>query len=208
MDCQMPNLDGYRATEEIRRIEGAERHTPIIAVTAHATSHDRQRCLVDGMDGYVAKPFTIADLDDALRRQRESRQQLRATGPSGARPARTPPRPPAGARWSPARRGERFRTAATGRDVRRQRSRADSGARPSRCSRRQTRPSARLRTPSRERRRRSEHDAWIRRATGWPRLRHGVGPTRCRNDNVISNRRLRSRTPPCSEYNREAANAG
>ena len=79
MDCQMPNLDGYRATEEIRRIEGTELHTPIVAVTAHATSYDRQRCLLAGMDGYVAKPFTIAQLDDALRRQLDSRQRLRAT---------------------------------------------------------------------------------------------------------------------------------
>ena len=80
MDCRMPKLDGYQATEEIRRIEGAGRHTPIIAVTAHATSYDHQRCLVVGMDGYVAKPLTIAHLDDALRRQQEGRRQLRATG--------------------------------------------------------------------------------------------------------------------------------
>ena len=68
MDCQMPKLDGYCATEEIRRQEGSELHTPIIAITAHATSRDRQRCLVAGMDGYVAKPFTTEQLENALRR--------------------------------------------------------------------------------------------------------------------------------------------
>ncbi|HEY1775989.1 MAG TPA: response regulator, partial [Solirubrobacteraceae bacterium] len=66
MDCQMPKVDGYRATEEIRRLEGEQFHTPIIAVTAHATARDRQRCIGAGMDAYVAKPFTTAQLESAL----------------------------------------------------------------------------------------------------------------------------------------------
>ncbi len=69
MDCQMQRLDGYGATREIRRREGAGRHVPIIAVTAHATALERQRCLRAGMNGYVAKPFTPDDIEDALRRE-------------------------------------------------------------------------------------------------------------------------------------------
>jgi CheY-like chemotaxis protein/HPt (histidine-containing phosphotransfer) domain-containing protein len=66
MDCQMPNLDGYAATREIRRLEGADRHIPIIALTAHAMPDAQEQCRAAGMDGHVAKPFTRGVLQSCL----------------------------------------------------------------------------------------------------------------------------------------------
>jgi CheY-like chemotaxis protein len=68
MDCQMPELDGWEATREIRRRERAGEHLPIIAVTAHALEGDRQRCLEAGMDDYVAKPYREKMLGAVLER--------------------------------------------------------------------------------------------------------------------------------------------
>ncbi len=57
MDIQMPEMDGLEATTAIRQLElGTGRHIPIVALTANAMPGDRERCLLAGMDGYVAKP--------------------------------------------------------------------------------------------------------------------------------------------------------
>jgi two-component system, sensor histidine kinase len=67
MDVQMPELTGCEATAAIRRAEqGTGRHTPIIAMTAHAMEGDRERCLAAGMDGYIAKPMRARELLELL----------------------------------------------------------------------------------------------------------------------------------------------
>jgi PAS domain S-box-containing protein len=66
MDCQMPRMDGYAATRELRRRENGSRHTPVIALTANAYAADREACLQAGMDDHLAKPVSLRRLGEIL----------------------------------------------------------------------------------------------------------------------------------------------
>ena len=72
MDCQMPGMDGFEATEKIRKMEANPslnmKHTPIIALTAHATAGYRDLCIAKGMDDYLSKPFSSMQIIDKLER--------------------------------------------------------------------------------------------------------------------------------------------
>ncbi len=68
MDCQMPIMDGYEATRQIRTLESdAEaEHLPVIALTAHAMHTHQQECMAAGMDGHLSKPFNLEQLAEAM----------------------------------------------------------------------------------------------------------------------------------------------
>jgi two-component system, sensor histidine kinase and response regulator len=82
MDVQMPKMDGFEATSSIRekeKITGG--HIPIVAMTAHAMSGDREKCLAAGMDGYVSKPINTKELVEnieGLVDKREAASQARS----------------------------------------------------------------------------------------------------------------------------------
>jgi two-component system sensor histidine kinase/response regulator len=89
MDCQMPVMDGYEATARIRAItQGDARRLPIVALTANAMAEDEQRCRAAGMDDFLAKPYTLAQLQHTL---------ARWLPPSAAAPAPTRRAEPAAA---------------------------------------------------------------------------------------------------------------
>jgi signal transduction histidine kinase/ActR/RegA family two-component response regulator len=77
MDCQMPELDGYETTKQVR---GGGGHQPyIIAMTANAMQGDRELCLATGMDSYISKPMRIADLKTALGERGDQESESRSS---------------------------------------------------------------------------------------------------------------------------------
>ncbi|MBK7198005.1 MAG: response regulator [Myxococcales bacterium] len=97
MDCQMPVLDGFEATRELRRREqtGGAPPVPVIALTANASREDRDRCLAAGMDAFLSKPFRSEDLAELLRRYGAARAALRTAPDVAPVPVVAPPSPAA-----------------------------------------------------------------------------------------------------------------
>jgi PAS domain S-box-containing protein len=92
MDVQMPQMDGFEATAAIRAGEkGTCRHTPIVALTAHAMKGDRERCLQAGMDGYVSKPLEIQELFRVM--EEVLPPDRRGASPTTVTPGAAPPVP-------------------------------------------------------------------------------------------------------------------
>ncbi|TMJ71623.1 MAG: response regulator [Alphaproteobacteria bacterium] len=105
MDCQMPEMDGFEATAEIRKHEvNSDRRTPIVALTASAIEGDREQCLASGMDDYVPKPFTTEQMRSALvtwlspatrgTGKRDHLTLVASARPAAPPPAAPPPAPP------------------------------------------------------------------------------------------------------------------
>lgn len=91
MDVRMPGIDGFQATEIIRREEGASgKHIPIIALTAHAMKADQEKCLSFGMDGYLAKPLRPKELVETVEKIASRASEVEQPHPAPP----SPPQPP------------------------------------------------------------------------------------------------------------------
>jgi two-component system sensor histidine kinase/response regulator len=82
MDVQMSEMDGFEVTKIIRAREGEAKHTPIIAMTAHAMKGDRERCLQAGMDDYISKPIEPQELFGAIEKWTKFRGKEKDLSPS------------------------------------------------------------------------------------------------------------------------------
>ena len=102
MDCQMPEMDGYAATSEIRRQErGRGTHITIVALTANALAGDKQKCLEAGMDDFLAKPFKAQELGEVLGRWLAADNVEAASSKMEDRPAERVERLPLSGKESP-----------------------------------------------------------------------------------------------------------